>query len=134
MCAVGVPSQTPETFSFVGCSDFASGKYVPCTIVPEGGKVANDDVKPPVADLGRVLDEDEGRPNLFDDAGHVMPQAGTFTVESEAFATASEVRHVGAGESSTDDIDAASPRFAVEGPHVVPYRESGEDSVSLPLE
>jgi hypothetical protein len=36
-----------------------------------------------------------------------------------------------AGKSSTDDIDASSPRPSVEGVHVVPDREPREDSISL---
>ncbi|HPK52790.1 MAG TPA: hypothetical protein PLX54_10580 [Candidatus Fermentibacter daniensis] len=39
-----------------------------------------------------------------------------------------------AWESSTDDIDAAPPGLAVEGPHVVPDGEAGEDAVTLPLQ
>lgn len=113
MCAVGVASHTPETFSFVWRSDFASGINSPRTIIPDDGKVLNDAVKPAVADLRSVLDEDEGRPNFFDDSGHVMPQARAFSVESEAFATASEVANVGAWESAGDNIDASSPRSPV---------------------
>jgi hypothetical protein len=38
-----------------------------------------------------------------------------------------------AGESTADEIDLSAPFVPVEGPHVVPYRESREDSIGLTL-
>ncbi len=63
-----------------------------------------------------------------------MPKAAPFPFDSLVAVCCAGRADVLAGESSADDIDKPSPRLSVEGSHIVPDRELGQDSVSLPLE
>ncbi len=66
--------------------------------------------------MGDILEEDEGRLDLADDAGDMRPEVAR-VVRAPAFARDGERL---ARISRSDDVHRAAPRAAVEGSNVVP--------------
>jgi hypothetical protein len=66
--------------------------------------------------------------DLSDDAGEVGPQSRPSSSDACTLAGA---RDVLAWEAARDDVDAPAPWSTVEGPHVVPYRESWQTPIPL---
>jgi hypothetical protein len=78
-----------------------------------------------------ILNENPLGLGFSDDAGEFFPQSASLACDSGPLASA---RNVLAGEPATDDIDVTAPRSPVECANVVPDREAGQVSVSLPCE
>ncbi len=74
-----------------------------------------------------VLCEHERRATLGHDASHLRPQV-SLVGSTEALAGG---RPWLAGEAAADDVDAAAPGAAVEGPHVVEDRERRQEAIEL---
>ena len=68
--------------------------------------------------MGDILEEDEGRLDLADDAGDMRPEV-TRILRAEALACNAERL---ARIACSDDVHRAAPRAAVEGSNVVPDR------------
>jgi hypothetical protein len=129
--AVGVGSENPDSFSFVRRTGVNCAKHSPSRIEPHRGQVSEYTSKPARSEHWRVLHNDVSRSYFANDPGHLHPESTALTVDSCATACAGDVL---AWESTSDDIDAASPRMAVEGPHVIPDREPLEHAISLACE
>ena len=66
--------------------------------------------------MGDILEEDEGRPDLVDDAGDMRPEVAR-VIRASALARDGERL---ARITRSDDIHRAAPRAAVEGGNIVP--------------
>jgi hypothetical protein len=75
-----------------------------------------------------VFDERVPRTDFADDAGEIGPQSRPSSSDACTLAGA---RDVLAWEAARDDVDASAPRQPVEGPHVVPDRESWQTPIPL---
>ena len=125
--AVGV-GHHPKAVTLVRSSDVACSEHHPLRIVPERGKVFEDDAEPPVDEERAVLDEDVARHDFADDSGHLTPEAASLAVDACAAASG---RDVLTGKSSRYDVNTASPWSAVKGANVIPYRERRERAFIL---
>jgi len=121
----------PDAVASVRGVDVASSQYSPLSIIPHGGKVADDDPKASGGKARGVLDNDSRRPNFANDSRHLRPQARARAMDSNSLSCAADVL---AGETPGDDIDASSPWVAVEGPNIIPDGKAREAPVSLPGE
>lgn len=121
----------PYAFADVTKAGIDRSEDSPSRIEPHRGQVPENSVKPPKSEDWRVLHEDEARFHLANDPSHLGPQSGPLSVEAVSRAGHG---HVLAREPTTDDVDAASPVAPVEGPHVVPDREPGQEPIPLPLQ
>jgi len=97
----------------VGC-----GEHTPFRIEPEVGKVGKDVREPCPNKSGDVLQEDEGRSHVTDDPCDVRPDPPVI-VNTLLFPCCGERL---AGETGSDEIHASTPRCAVKGAEIVPYR------------
>ena len=109
----------------------SSAKHTPSRIVPHRGKITEDSGKSVSNKVRHVLHEDNSRSNLIDDSRHVAPETASSTIDASA---STRNGYVLAGEPSGDDVDVASPGQPLKRSHVVPDRESRQESVPLPLE
>jgi len=105
-----------------------SAQHSPFCIIPHFGQVSENSSKPARSEHWGVLHEDVAGSYFANDSGHVTPHARPIPVDSCAFSGCTDVL---TWESPADDIDAATPRFPVEGLHVVPDWEAGQASVPL---
>jgi hypothetical protein len=64
-----------ETVSMVSGSNGACSERTPRSIVPEGGKVIEDDFEPSFEEDLDVLNEDELRLNFLDNSGVLLPES-----------------------------------------------------------
>lgn len=76
----------------------------------------------------RVLHEDEARSHFANDAGHLHPESAALAVDSGSKSCGADVL---AREAASDDVHQSTPRFSVEGSHIIPDREGFEASVVL---
>jgi hypothetical protein len=118
----------PDPLSKVRRSDIGSTKHSPSRIKPHLGQVSENSSKSPRSENWRVFHEHESRSYFTNDAGHLNPQAASFSIKPVPVPCAANVL---AGESSANDINPSAPRLAVESSHVVPDREDWQQSVAL---
>lgn len=91
-----------EALSLVGRSDVGGGDDTCVHVIPGGIEIGDNDVQPARNEGRNVLDDDEPRAELADDAGILSPEAGAGVVEAGALA---RVREPLAGEAAADDVD-----------------------------
>src|SRR5262245_9952096 len=92
-----------------------------------------------------VFHEDVAGSNLANNSRHLSPQSGAFSLDTGAV----PFSHIASGippcprsagadvlarEAAANDIDAPPPGGSVEGAHVIPDGEPGQQSVPLPLQ
>ena len=124
--------QNPYPFSFVRRSGVESAQNSPSSIIPHRGQVSENSTKPPKSEHWRVFHEDVAGLYFADDPSHFGPQSASFAVES--ITAGIGARDVLAWETAADDIGDSAPRSPVEGSHIVPDWEGGQDSVALSLQ
>ena len=112
----------------MGGANLGCTEHTPLRIEPQLRESCEDDVKPAVHKLWRVLNEDPVRLDLADDAGELSPQARLGSVESCVLACDAEVL---TGKAARNDVNTASPWASVKGTDVIPDWESGEAAVVL---
>jgi len=78
--------------------------------------------------MGDILEEDEGRPDLVDDAGDMGPEVAR-VVGTPALARDGERL---ARIARSDDVHRAAPRAAIEGANVVPDRRAIQGRIFHP--
>ncbi len=78
--------------------------------------------------MGDILEEDEGRLDLADDAGDMRPEVAR-VIRTPAFARDGERL---ARIARSDDVHRAAPRAAIEGSNVVPERRAIQGRVFHP--
>jgi hypothetical protein len=115
--AVGV-GQEPEAFAFVGGTNGGCGEQTPFRIEPELGKVVEDFGESVSNNTWHVLQHDESRSHLTNDAGDVRPEP-TVIVNSTPLSGQAERL---TWETGSDEIHSSTPRCAVEGFNVIPDR------------
>jgi hypothetical protein len=105
-----------EPLAFVGCTDFRR-REEPCRkAVAHADQSAGDFGEAEAEMMGDILEEDEGRLDLADDAGDVGPEVAR-VVRAPALARDGERL---ARIARSDDVHRAAPRAAIEGSNIVP--------------
>jgi hypothetical protein len=126
--AVGVPTQHPDSVSFVGRSGMVRSHNSPPRIKPQRGKVTEDHGKSSGNKHRAVFHPHESRSYLTDDARHLAPETGSLAGDAGALSGDADVL---AGESARYHVNTASPWASVKGADVIPDRERREAPVVL---
>jgi len=105
-----------QAFALVGRTDFRRREEACRKAVAHADQSAGDFGEAEAEMMGDVLEEDEGRLDLADDAGDMRPEVAR-VVRTPALARDREWL---ARIARSDDIHRATPRAAVEGGNVVP--------------
>ncbi len=105
-----------EPFPLVGRADLRRREEACRKAVAHADQSAGDFGEAEAEMMGDILEEDEGRLDLADDAGDMRPEM-TRVVRATAF---SRDRERLARIARSDDVHRAAPRAAVEGSNVVP--------------
>ena len=105
-----------EPLTLVGRSDFRRREEARRKLVAHADQSAGDFGEAEAEMMGDILEEDEGRLDLGDDAGDMRPEVPR-VVRAPALARDGERL---ARIARSDDVHRAAPRSAVEGSHVVP--------------
>ena len=105
-----------EPLALVGRTDFRRREEACRKAVAHADQSAGDFGEAEAEMMGDILEEDEGRLNLADDAGDMRPEVAR-VVGAPAFARDREWL---ARIARSDDVHRAAPRAAVEGGNVVP--------------
>jgi hypothetical protein len=105
-----------QPFALVGRTDFRRCKEACRKAVAHADQSAGDFGEAEAEMMGDILEEDEGRLDLSDDAGDMGPEvARVFSAK-----TLARDRERLARISRSDDVHRAAPRSAVKGSNVVP--------------
>jgi len=121
----------PDPFAEVGGANIGRSQHAPLHIIPEGGKISQDDFKPELLETRRVFSEDKSRSYLSHDSGHFFPESRPGSRDSCSGACAG---YILTWEASRYDVNTASPCSSVKGAHVIPDRIRGKRAVILPCE
>ncbi len=105
-----------QPFALVGRADFRRREEACRKAVAHADQSAGDFGETEAEMMGDILEEDEGRLDLTDDAGDMRPEVAR-VVSAPAFACNRERL---ARIARSDDVHRAVPRAAVEGSNVVP--------------
>jgi hypothetical protein len=125
---VGVGSNHPDPVAPVRSPNVLRSQHHPSRIVPERGKVTEDDGKSSTNKQWAVFHENVSRSNLADNSRHLSPQSAALSIDAE---TASGAANVLARESSRNHVNSSSPRSPVKGSHVIPNWERRKCAVVL---
>lgn len=125
----GVGAEYPDPLPKVGSAGILCREHSPLRIVPEGGHVSENSVKPPRSEDWRVFHEHERRSYFANDPGKLGPESGPLSVEP---VSSSGLADVLTGKASRYHVATASPSSSVKGPNVVPDRERRENALVLP--
>jgi len=117
-----------EPFAPVGCADFRRREEARRKAVAHADQSAGDFGEAEAEMMGDILEEDEGRPDLADDAGDMRPEVPRI-VRAPALARDRERL---ARIARSDDVHRAAPWAAVEGGNVVPDRRRIQGRVFHP--
>jgi len=107
-----------EPLALVGRADFRRREEARRKAVAHADQSAGDFGEAEAEMMGDILEEDEGRLDLADDAGDMRPEVAR-VVGTPAFARDGERL---ARIARSDDVHRAAPRAAVEAGNVVPDR------------
>ena len=107
-----------EPFALVGRTDFRRREEACRKAVAHVDQSAGDFGEAEAEMMGDILEDDEGRFDFADDAGHMRPEVAR-VVRAPALARDRERL---ARISRSDDVHRAAPRAAVEAGNVVPDR------------
>ena len=105
-----------EPLALVRCADFRRREEACRKAVAHADQSCGDFGEAEAEMMGDILKEDEGRPDLVDDAGDMRPEMA-WIVRAPALARDGERL---ARIARSDDVHSATPRAAVEGSNVVP--------------
>ncbi len=105
-----------EPLALVGRADFRRREEACRKAVAHTDQSCGDFGEAEAEMMGDILEEDEGRPDLADDAGDMRPEVAR-VVRAPAFARDGERL---ARIARSDDIHRAAPRTPVEGGSIVP--------------
>jgi len=105
-----------ETFALVGRADFRRREEACRKAVAHADQSCGDFGETEAEMMGDILEEDEGRLDLTDDAGDMRPEMA-WVVRTPALACHGERL---ARIARSDDVHRAAPRAAIEGSNVVP--------------
>jgi hypothetical protein len=105
-----------EPLSLVGRADFRRREEACRKLVAHADQSAGDFGEAEAEMMGDILEEDEGRVDLADDAGDMRPEVAR-VVRAPALARDGERL---ARIARSDDVHRAAPRSAIEGGNVVP--------------
>lgn len=112
--------QHEESLATVRRTDVRRSHKIPLRIEPERGKVGQHSIEPKAKVSGDVLEEDERRSRLRDDAADLGPEVSLVALAELLPGDAEGL----AGVSRNDEIHAATPALAVEGAEIVPDRSA----------
>lgn len=101
------------------CANIGRSESAPLRIVPERGKVGEDDFKPFCAEGCDVLNEDQSRLNFGDDSEVLLPEPASRTCDSGLLSGNADVL---AREAARDDVHQSAKRLSVEGGNIRPNR------------
>ena len=117
-----------QTFPLVGRADFRRREEACRKLVAHADQSAGDFGEAEAEMMGDILEEDEGRFDLADDAGDMGPEVARI-VRAPALARDGERL---ARIARSDDVQRAAPRAAVKGGNVVPDRRAIQGLVFHP--
>mgnify|MGYP003671414313 FL=1 len=117
-----------QALPFVRRTDFRRRKEACRKAVAHADQSAGDFGEAEAEMMGDILEEDEGRLDLSDDAGDMRPEVA-WVVRAPAFARDGERL---ARISRSNDVHRAAPRTAIEGSNVVPDRRAIQGRVFHP--
>ena len=109
-------AEDEEPLTLVGRADFRRREEACRKLVAHADQSCGDFGEAEAEMMGDILEEDEGRLDLADDAGDVRPEVAR-VVRTPAFARDGERL---ARIARSDDVHRAAPRAAIEGSNVVP--------------
>lgn len=118
---VGVGSDNPAPSPLVRRTDVHSSKHTPSSIKPQGGKATEDCSQASTEKVRGVFGKDVARSYLVNDSLHFEPKSRASSLQTRA---RSRARDILARETAADHVDLAAPLAPVEGPDVIPHRES----------
>ena len=105
-----------EPLALVGRADFRRREEACRKLVAHADQSAGDFGETEAEMMGDILEEDEGRLDLADDAGDMRPEVA-WVVRTPALARDGERL---ARIARSDDVHRAAPRAAIEGGNIVP--------------
>jgi len=105
-----------QPFALVGRADFRRREEACRKAVAHADQSCGDFGKAEAEMMGDILEKDEGRLDLTDDAGDMGPEVARILAAEPSARHAEWLARI----ASSDDIHRASPRSAVEGSNVVP--------------
>ena len=105
-----------ETFALVRRADFRRREKACRKAVAHADQSAGDFGEAEAEMMGDVLEEDEGRVDLADDAGDMRPEMAWILAAEPSACDRERLARI----ARSDDIHRAAPRSAVEGSNVVP--------------
>lgn len=108
-----------ESVAMVRRSNIGRSESAPLSIIPERGKVFEDDFESARAERGNVFNEDQSRLNLLDDSGELLPEPASLPSDACALSGNGDVL---TREAAKDDVHQATKWLAVEGGHIRPNR------------
>jgi hypothetical protein len=117
-----------EPLALVGCADFRRREEACRKLVAHADQSAGDFGEAEAEMMGDILEEDEGRLALADDAGDMRPEVAR-VIRTPALARDGERL---ARIARSDDVHRAAPRAVVEGGNVVPDRRAIQGRVFHP--
>ncbi len=117
-----------EPLAPVGRADFRRREEARRKAVAHADQPSGDFGEAKAEMMGDVLEEDEGRPDLADDAGDMRPEVARVRSAPAPARDAERLARV----ARSDDIQRAAPRAAVEGGNVVPDRRAIQGRVLHP--
>ncbi|MBB5220087.1 hypothetical protein HNP73_000008 [Amaricoccus macauensis] len=117
-----------QTLAFVGRADFRRREEACRKAVAHADQSCGDFGEAEAEMMGDILEEDEGRLDLADDAGDMRPEVPR-VVRATALARDGERL---ARIARSDDVHRAAPRAAVEGSNVVPDRRAIQGRIFHP--
>jgi hypothetical protein len=123
----------PNPFTLVSCANIGSRKHSPSRIIPHRGQVSENDSKSPESESWAVFHKRKSRSYFANDASHLAPESGAFSVDAFAVCSACGT-DVLTRESSRHNVNSASPDSAIERRNVIPDRECVEASIGLSCE
>lgn len=124
-----VAGRDPDAVAAVRGAGVARSHNSPSRIIPQAGKVKEDQSKASLNKEWAVLHEDVAGSYLADNASHLAPESGAPSTDPGAFPGGADVL---ARESARNDVNSASPRASVKVAYVIPDREGREAAVVLP--
>jgi ribosomal protein L36 len=118
----------PGSISFVRRPGVGSSQHPPFCRVPHLGKITEHSIESSNNEHWAVLNECVARSYLANNPCHFSPQPGAGAFEAGTFSGNADVL---ARKAARYHINNASPRFSVEGSHIVPHGEGFKASVIL---
>jgi len=108
--------QDEEPFALVRRADFRRREEACRKAVAHADQSAGDFGEAEAEMMGDILEEDEGRLDLVDDAGDMGPEVARILAAEPSACDRERLARI----ARSDDVHRAAPRAAVEGSNVVP--------------